>query len=365
LTDTFRLACMLGDGIGPEIVPAARLVVDTALETTGANPIDWIDLPMGAVAYAKFGRAIPEGNFEELARCHGWLIGPHDSESYPRSWHDGPERVPSAELRGRYELFANIRPSRNRVGVPSRVSDVDLVIVRENTEGLYSDRNMFLGSGEMMPTPDVALTVGLFTRSAIHRVVRAAFEMAATRRKHLTIVHKANVMPIAFRMFLDEARKLADEFPDVEVDDVLFDAMAALLVRKPETFDVIVTENLFGDTLSDLAGELVGALGMSGSINAGEKYAMAQAAHGSAPDIAGQGFANPIGMIVSAAMLLRWLGDSYQDPATFAAAGRIESAIDLVLEDGVHTRDVGGTASTDEMTAAIVKRLAGQGQPHE
>jgi 3-isopropylmalate dehydrogenase len=351
---------MLGDGIGPEIVPAARLVVDSALDVSDANPIDWIDLPMGASAYAEFGRAIPEGNFEELARCDGWLVGPHDSESYPRSWHDSPERVPSAELRGRYQLFANIRPSRNRVGVPSRVADVDLVIVRENTEGLYSDRNMFLGSGEFMPTPDVALTVGLFTRAAIRRVVRAAFEMAATRKKHLTIVHKANVMPVAFRMFLDEAREIGTEFPDVEVDDVLFDAMAALLVRKPEAFDVIVTENLFGDTLSDLAGELVGALGMSGSINAGEKYAMAQAAHGSAPDIAGQGCANPIGMIVSAAMLLRWLGDNRRDPTTFAAGERIERAIDAALEDGVLTRDVGGTSSTAEMTTAIVKRLADQ-----
>jgi 3-isopropylmalate dehydrogenase len=272
--------------------------------------------------------------------------------------------VPSAELRGRYELFANIRPSRNRAGVPSRVSDVDLLIVRENTEGLYSDRNMFLGSGEFMPTPDIALTVGLFTRSAIRRVVRAAFEHAATRRRHLTIVHKANVMPIAFRMFLEEARAIGQEFPDIEVDDVLFDAMAALLVRKPEVFDVIVTENLFGDTLSDLAGELVGALGMSGSINAGEKYAMAQAAHGSAPDIAGQGIANPIGMIVSAAMLLRWLGDTYEDPATFAAGERIESAVDAAVESGVRTRDLGGSASTDEITTAIVKRLTEEGTGH-
>jgi 3-isopropylmalate dehydrogenase len=355
---------MLGDGIGPEIVPAARLVVDNALGSTGANPIDWVDLPMGAKAFAEFGRAIPETNFAQLDSCDGWLVGPHDSESYPRSWHDGPERVPSAELRGRYELFANIRPSRNRAGVPSRVSDVDLLIVRENTEGLYSDRNMFLGSGEFMPTPDIALTVGLFTRSAIRRVVRAAFEHAATRRRHLTIVHKANVMPIAFRMFLEEARAIGQEFPDIEVDDVLFDAMAALLVRKPEAFDVIVTENLFGDTLSDLAGELVGALGMSGSINAGEKYAMAQAAHGSAPDIAGQGIANPIGMIVSAAMLLRWLGDTYEDPATFAAGERIESAVDAAVESGVRTRDLGGSASTDEITTAIVKRLTEEGTGH-
>jgi 3-isopropylmalate dehydrogenase len=165
-------------------------------------------------------------------------------------------------------------------------------------------------------------------------------------------------MPTAFRMFLDEARAIAAaDFPDVELDDVLFDSMAALLVRRPESFDVIVTENLFGDTLSDLAGELVGALGMSGSINAGEKYAMAQAAHGSAPDIAGQGIANPIGMIVSAAMLLRWLGDKHQDPPTFEAGENIETAIDATLENDVRTRDIGGTASTEEITAAIINRL--------
>jgi 3-isopropylmalate dehydrogenase len=353
-----RVACMLGDGIGPEIVPAARRVVDDALLAAGAQPFDWVDLPLGASAIAETGRAIPLEAYDELERCDGWLVGPHDSASYPRSWHEGPERVPGAELRVRYDLYANIRPSRNRSGVPSLVSDVDLVIVRENTEGLYADRNMYAGSGELMPTEDVVLEVGVFTRRALRRIAVEAFQLAQSRRRHVTLVHKSNVMPAAFGMFLDECRAVAADVPEVELDDVLFDAMAAYLVRRPQSFDVIVTENLFGDTLSDLAGELVGALGMSGSLNAGDRFAMAQAAHGSAPDIAGRDAANPVGMMVSAAMLLDWLGRRHDVPAIASAGASIERAIDAALADGVRTTDLGGTAGTAELTDAIAARLA-------
>jgi 3-isopropylmalate dehydrogenase len=348
---------MLGDGIGPEIVPAARAVVDAALASAGAARVEWVDLPMGATAIAECGYAIPPRNFDALASCDGWLVGPHDSESYPRSWHDGPERVPSAELRGRFELFANIRPSRTRAGVPRRGGDMDLVIVRENTEGLYADRNMFAGSGEFMPTPDVVLSVGLFTRPAARRIATAALDLARGRRRHVTVVHKANVMPRSFGLFLEEFRRVAAGYPEVAVDDYLFDAMAAHLVRRPEVFDVIVTENLFGDTLSDLAGELAGALGMSGSLNAGERHAMAQAAHGSAPDIAGKDIANPIGMMMSAALLLQWLGERHAAPATAAAGHAIENVIDAVLAAGIRTPDLGGVARTGEFTDAVVAAL--------
>jgi 3-isopropylmalate dehydrogenase len=357
----YRLACMQGDGIGPEIVPAARRAMDVALEHAGARAIDWVDLPMGAAAIAEFGMSMPTTNFDVLKDSDGWVIGPHDSESYPASWRASKERVPSAELRGRFELFANIRPSRTRVGVPSLVDGVDLVIVRENTEGLYSDRNMFAGNGEFMPTPDTALSVGLFTRGAIHRIAIAAFDLARTRRRHVTIVHKANVMPICFGLFVAECRAVAASYPDVEVDDYLFDSMAAHLVRHPQRFDVIVTENLFGDTLSDLAGELVGALGLSGSVNAGERYAMAQAAHGSAPDIAGRNIADPIGMILSGALLLEWLGAKHGDAATAQAGQRIEQAIDAVLVAGIRTTDLGGTTKTSEFAEAIAEELAQPG----
>ena len=354
---TLRIACLQGDGIGAEIVPAARRVADGALSAAGAEPLDWTDLPLGATALAEYGRALPLENFEVLGECDGWIVGPHDSASYPQSWHDGRERVPSAELRGRYGLYANVRPARNRVGVSSVVSGVDLVIVRENTEGLYADRNMYAGGGEFMPTPDVAMTVGLFTRMAIRRIATRAFELARARRRHVTVVHKSNVMPRAFGLFLEECRAVSADYPDVKLDDVLFDAMTAYLIRRPQTFDVIVTENLFGDALSDLAGELVGALGLAASLNAGDDYGMAQAAHGSAPDIAGRGIANPIGMMISAGMLLQWLGRKNEDPATEAAGRAIEDAIDAALATGIRTIDLGGTAGTEEFTDAVESQL--------
>ena len=357
MTGGLRLACMLGDGIGPEIVPAARQIADEALARSGAAPVDWVELPMGAAALAEFGYALPPANIEVLDVCDGWLAGPHDSESYPESWHTGPEGVPGVILRGHYELYANIRPSKSHPAVPSLVKDVDLVIVRENTEGFYPDRNMFSGNGEFMPTPDLALCVGKFSRPAARRIARAAFELAQIRRRHVTIVHKSNVIPVCFGLFLEECRAVAREHPDVVVDDFLLDAMAAHLVRRPQAFDVIVTENLFGDTLSDLASELTGSLGMAASINAGEKYAMAQAAHGSAPDIAGQGIANPLGMVMSVAMLLQWLGDKHADVAVAAAATSIEAAVDAVISSGVVTRDMGGSATTANVTEAIVRGL--------
>lgn len=353
----YRLGCMLGDGIGPEIVPAARAVVDRALQVTDSRSIEWVDLPMGASAIELYGSAMPSSTKTALADCHGWLLGPHDSASYPVSWRQRRERVPGGELRHHFELFANIRPSRNRPGVRGLVSGVDIVTVRENTEGFYADRNMVVGSGEFMPSPDMALVVGVFTRKAIRRVAKVAFELASTRRQHVTLVHKSNVIPMAFGLFLDECRTMAEEYPGIEFDDFLFDAMAAYLVRHPQRFDVIVTENLFGDTLSDLTGELVGALGMSGSINAGESHAMAQAAHGSAPDIAGKGIANPVGMIISAAMLLQWLGERNDSLSLRQAAMRIDGAVDLVLASGVQTHDLGGQVGTAEFTEAVLEAL--------
>jgi len=362
MTSPIRLGFMLGDGIGPEVTPAARRVVDAALHATGAAAVEWVDLPMGLAAIEEFGSPMPQSNVDTLEHCDGWLLGPFDNGSYPASWKATGERVPGATLRHHFDLYANIRPSRTRAGVPSLRDDVDLVIVRENTEGFYPDRNMKAGRGEFMPTDDTALLVGVFTRAACHRIARRAFEMASQRRQHVTAVHKSNVMPMVFGLFLEECRKVAAEYPDVVFDDVLFDAAAAYLVRSPQRFDVIVTENLFGDTLSDLAGEVVGALGLSPALNASDTHAMAQAAHGSAPDIAGQGIANPVGMILSAAMLLEWLGDKRDDAAVGEAGSRISQAVDAALAAGVHTRDLGGTASTEDLTGAVLAELA-KGRP--
>ncbi len=358
MTGPLRIAVMEGDAIGPEIVPAALRVAEAAAERAGAEAIEWVPLPMGAASVAAVGRCIPPENFPVLDSCAGWIVGPHDSQSYGEEWQRGPDRVPSAQLRVRYDLFANIRPARSRPGVKSLREGVDLVTVRENTEGLYSDRNMFAGDGEVMPDPDSVITMGLFTRARIRRIAIAAFELARARQGRLTIVHKSNVMPRSFGLWLSECRDVARSYPDVPTDDSLFDSMAALLVRRPATFDVILTENLTGDVLSDLVGEVVGGLGCSASLNAGAEHAMAQAAHGSAPDIAGRNLANPVGMIESAAMLLRWLGQQRFSTALVEAADIAERAVSRVLAEGVRTADLGGSSTTTEVRDAIVRAVA-------
>ncbi|MFG1706968.1 isocitrate/isopropylmalate dehydrogenase family protein [Nonomuraea sp. M3C6] len=349
----YRVGYMLGDGIGPEIVPAARLTVERAVAVAGAPPLEWVELPMGASALEEHGSPMPAANKKILAECDGWLLGPHDSASYPKEWLERLERPPGGELRHFFDLYANLRPSRNRPGVSGVVGGVDLVTVRENTEGFYVDRNMVRGSGEFMPTPDTALVVGVFTRKAIRRIAVTAFELARTRRRHVTVVHKSNVIPLAFGLFVEECEAVGRDYPDVRLDAYLFDAMTAHLVRHPQDFDVIVAENMFGDTLSDLAGELVGGLGMSAALNAGDDHAMAQAAHGSAPDIAGQGISNPVGMMLSSAMLLTWMGTKHADPRLHEAATRIENAVDLTLENGPRTGDLGGSATTVEFAEAV------------
>ncbi len=265
---------------------------------------------------------------------------------------------PSAVLRKRFELYANIRPARSFPGVPSLRPDVDVVVVRENTEGFYADRNMLDGSGEFKPTPDTVLSVRVVTRRASERVARAAFELASRRSNHVTLVHKANVLKLGCGLFLDVCRSVASEYPDVRVDDYHVDAFAMHLIMHPQDFDVVVTTNLFGDILSDEAAGLVGGLGLAPGLNAGDDHAMAQAVHGSAPDIAGQGKANPVASILSLAMLLDWLGSRHGDDAASTAAKKITSAVERVLNAGkTSTPDLGGTATTAEMTDAIVKAM--------
>jgi 3-isopropylmalate dehydrogenase len=357
---TYRLGALDGDGIGPEVVAAAVRVVDAALAAGGAaGAVIWVPLPVGLAAIASHGSSLPDESLEALATLDGWLLGPHDSAAYPE-----PHRSvlnPSGTIRKRFQLFANIRPARALPGVPAVAPDTDLVIVRENTEGFYADRSPFRGSGEYMPTPDVAIASAIFTRAGIERVAHAACRLAARRRRHLTIVHKANVLRLTTGLFLDVCRQVAEGYPGLEVDDEHVDAMAALLVRRPADFDVIVTENMFGDILSDLAAELAGSLGAAPSLNASADVAMAQATHGSAPDLAGRGVANPIGEILSAAMLLEWLGARAGDGRLARAAARIDAAVAATVERGTRTADMGGTASTAAFTDAVVAGLAGAG----
>ncbi|HET8627634.1 MAG TPA: isocitrate/isopropylmalate family dehydrogenase [Thermomicrobiales bacterium] len=345
----YRLGVLEGDGIGPEVVAAAVAVCEAALARRGAT-VEWVALPMGWASIRQGGTAMPEATKAALAGCHGWIMGPHDSASYPPE--ERARRNPSGELRHHFDLYANIRPARSYPGVPA-LRRADLAIVRENTEGFYPDRNMYAGAGEWMPTPDVAVSVGVFTRRAAERIARAAFALARTRRRRVSIVHKANVIAMGTGLFRDTCRAVADDYPDVAVDDYHVDAMAAHLVRRAADFDVIVTTNMFGDILSDLAGELTGSLGLAPALNAGDERAMAQAAHGSAPDIAGRGVANPVGEILSAALLLDWLGARHADPAPTAAAADIARAVECALAAGARTPDLGGAATTADVARAV------------
>lgn len=350
-----RLGVLLGDGIGPEIVPATTRVIDAAVERAPDVTIDWTELPIGWQGIEELGDATPPSTVAELAELDGWIMGPHDSAAYPEEHRQ--HLNPSGKLRRHFQLYANLRPSRNLPGVPALVQDTDLIIARENTEGFYGDRNMFQGHGEVMPTADVAMATGLFTRPAIERIAHTAFRLAATRRKRVTIVHKANVLKMTTGMFKSICIEVGAQYPDVEIDDFHIDAMAALVVRKPETFDVIVTENMFGDILSDLTGELVGSLGTAGSLNAGDDTAMAQAAHGSAPDIAGQGLANPIGMMVSGWQLLRWLAERTDDAGLMRIADACETGMIEALRAGHRTGDLGGELGTTGFTDQVIAHL--------
>ena len=352
----YRLGVLEGDGIGPEIVPAATRVVDAALARTG-GAVEWVPLPIGWTAIHQHGQHTPPSTVEALAGLDGWLLGPHDSAAYPEPHRS--QLNPSGALRKRFDLFANIRPAKGVPGSTAVAPDADLVIVRENTEGFYADRNTYAGTGEFMPSPEVAIAMGVFTRPRVERIARVAFDLARQRRRRVTIVHKANVLRLSSGLFRDVCREVAADYPDVEVDDQHIDAMTVHLVRRAADFDVIVTENMFGDILSDLAGELAGSLGLAASLNASERRAMAQAAHGSAPDIADRDVANPVSMILSAALLLGWLGDRHTDPEVAAAAELIERAVADTLAAGVRTRDLGGAESTSGFAAAVAGRVGG------
>lgn len=351
----YELGVLDGDGIGAEIVPATAAVVDAAVAAVGAPAIRWRSLPMGATAIEEHGAAMPDFVLAELAQLDGWVLGPHDNASYPREHLD--RLNPSGAIRKHFDLFANIRPARAFPGASALLPDLDVVIVRENTQGFYGDRNTFAGTGEWMPTRDVAIVQGVFTRAGIERVARAACLLARQRSNRLTIVHKANVLRLTTGMFLDVAREVAAEFDGLEVRDEHVDAVAALLVSHPRDFDVVLTENMHGDILSDLTAALVGSLGIAPSINASLQVAMAQAAHGSAPDIAGRDVANPVAMMLSGGMLLAWLGANRADESMTAAAAALEDAIVETLAAGTATTDLGGQASTSAFTAAVVEAI--------
>lgn len=351
----YRIGVLYGDGIGPEITKATIEVLKASTEKAGGVNFEFVDLPMGWEGIEKHGDPMPQLTKDALKETHGWIMGPHDSAAYP-AIHKA-NRNPSGELRHYFNLYANVRPAKTMAGIKSVAGEADLVIFRENTEGYYSDRNMYIGTGEWQITPDVVVSTGVFTRKAIERIAHAAFKMAMQRRKKVTIVHKANVIKLGTGLFLNVCREVGKQYPEVSVDDFHIDAMAAHLVRRTNFFDVVVTENMFGDILSDLAGELVGSLGLAPSINTNDDQAMAQAAHGSAPDIAGKNIANPVGLMLSTVMFLDWLGSRHQDEQLLKVARIMENGVFSTLANGIKTRDLGGNASTTDFSQAIVERV--------
>ena len=350
-----RMLVLPGDGIGPEIMAAALAALE-ALNAERGLKLEFEERAIGLDALKAEGSTLPDAVLDAIKAADGVIMGPVHTNAYPPTDEGGIN--PSAAIRKAFDLYANIRPSRTRVGVPSVAGEMDLVIARENTEGFYADRNMFLGTGEFMPTEDMALSVRKITRHCTRRIAETAFELARRRRKKVTVVHKANVLKVTDGLFLDEVRRTAESYKDVELDEVLIDAMTALLVRTPDAFDVVVTTNMYGDILSDEAAELSGGLGLGGSVNAGDDHGVAQAAHGFAPDIAGKGIANPTALMVSVAMLLEWLGAKHGLDDLTDAAGDLNAAIDKALDDPAnHTPDLGGSAKTADLGEAVAAAI--------
>jgi isocitrate/isopropylmalate dehydrogenase len=350
-----KLMVLPGDGIGPEITAATVEVLKEADKALGLG-LRFESADIGFATLKSHGTTLRPEVKEAAAAADGVILGPVSHNDYPPRAEGGIN--PSGELRIAFDLYANIRPSRARPGLARTPHAMDLVIVRENTEGFYADRNMFMGIGEFMPDENMALAVRKITAKASERIARAAFELARTRRKHVTVVHKANVLRISDGLFLRETRKVAQQFPDVTMNEVIIDAMAALLIRDPSKFDVVVTTNMYGDILSDEAAELSGSLGLGGSINRSDTRALAQAQHGSAPDIANQDKANPTSLILSAAMLLDWLGQRHGKPALGKAGAAITEAVDAVLLDPTRrTPDLGGKAGTRAFTASVIEEF--------
>ncbi len=350
-----KILVLPGDGIGPEITRAAITVLEAVDRRYGLG-LEFEYHDIGFAALEAFGTTMPEQVLEKARVSDGILLGPISHLDYPARDRGGVNV--SAAIRVQLDLYANVRPARTREGVPNVVGPFDLVIMRECTEGFYPDRNMYAGTGEFMPDRDMALSVRKITARACERIARRSFELARTRRKKVTAIHKANNFILSDGLFLREVRQVATEFPDVELDEKIVDASAALLVRNPRQFDVICATNFHADILSDLASELSGGLGLAGSVNMNEELCCAQAQHGSAPDIADQDRANPTSLILSAAMLLNWIAD-HRDHSRFREAGvAIDDTVDAVLASPqTRTADLGGTLGTRAFAAEVARRL--------
>jgi 3-isopropylmalate dehydrogenase len=345
-----KIAVLLGEDIGLEVVPEAVKVMKAAAAKCQLE-LQWSELPIGRAAHEQHGHTMPKYTTDALEKVDGWLMGPIGHNAYPRN--DPTWVMPP--IRKRFELYASVKPVKSYANIASIHKNVDMVMLREVTEGMQSSDTVLMGAGEFRPNDEISIGTRVVTRKGANRVARAAFEIARTRtRKKVTAVHKEPVYRLVCGMFAEECRRVAKEFPDVELEEVLVDGFAMKAVMKPQQYDVVVTTNQFGDIITDLGAGLVGGLGLAPGLCIGERQAMAQATHGSAPDIAGKNIADPYALIMSGQMLLEWLGRTRSEPKAVQAAQCIETAVERVIAEGKHvTADLGGKAGTREMGDAI------------
>jgi len=331
---SIKVTLIPGDGIGPEVSYAAQRVI-----TASGATIEWEVVEAGQACIEQYGTPLPEHVLETIRRNKVALKGPVTTPVGKGF------RSVNVSLRQQLQLYANVRHMKNLPNVPSRYEDVDIVVVRENTEDLYAGIEHMVG-------PDAAESIKIITREASERIGRYGFELARREgRKRVTIVHKANIMKLSDGLFLQSVRSVARDYPEIVCDDVIVDAMCMKLVQTPEEFDVLVLPNLYGDIISDLVAGLVGGLGVAPGANIGEEYAVFEAAHGSAPQIAGKNLANPLAMIISGVEMLKYLGFEKE-------AQRVEKGIETVLRQIKYiTPDLGGQAGTKEMASAIIEAM--------
>ncbi|MGE5507185.1 MAG: isocitrate/isopropylmalate dehydrogenase family protein [Chitinophagales bacterium] len=328
-----RVALIPGDGIGPEVARAARRVV----EATGIG-IEWEEAQAGEGVMARCGTPLPEETIATIRRCGVALKAPVTTPV-----GEGFRSV-NVALRQALDLYANVRPTRTRPGLPVPYQGIDIVIFRENTEDLYAGI-------ERQVDADTAEATKRITRRATHRIARAAYDFARRNgRRKVTIVHKANIMKLADGLFLAACREIAAEYPEIQTEDVIVDALCMHLVTRPQAFDVLLLPNLYGDIVSDLCAGLTGGLGLAPGANLGEEAAVFEAVHGSAPKLAGLNKANPTALVLTAALMLRHLGE-------VKAAERVERAVERCLAAGQTTEDLGGALGTQEMAGAIIAAL--------
>ncbi len=339
--DRYEVVLIEGDGIGPEITAAVKRVLAAA----GAG-LDWVERKAGIAALADGQDVLPEETLEAIRHCRIALKGPCTTPV-----GKGFTSV-NVQLRKKLDLYAAVRPVRNLPGVKTRFDNVDIVIVRENTEGLYS-------GVENEVTPGVVMSMKVATESACRRIAHWAFRYATQRRRRkISVFHKANIMKMTDGLFIRCAQEIHRvEYPNIEYEEMIIDAGCMKLVQDPSQFDILLLENLYGDVGSDVCAGLVGGLGLVPGANIGEREAIFEAVHGSAPDIAGKGIANPLALLMSAVMMLNHLSDQVGSHQLREVAGKIKNAYNRALAEGQKTRDLGGTLGTGDFAEEVIKRL--------